>query len=159
MVCVFASVAVWLGCRDDLGVESQWAIGSGGVDAAPVDAPIDAFGSAIDAAIDAGSAIDARIDAGSAIDAGPIDAGPIDAGPIDARPIDAAIDAGGIGGPAQDASGPDGGRGTEVGALDRTSFYACAGGGCGSATGTGAWLPIAVAVGLTLRRRRRAAVA
>jgi hypothetical protein len=38
--------------------------------------------------------------------------------------------------------------------LDRTSFYACAGGGCGSTTGAEVWLPLVVALGFGIRRPR-----
>ncbi|MEO7733637.1 MAG: hypothetical protein ABIY55_21920, partial [Kofleriaceae bacterium] len=61
----------------------------------------------------------------------------------------------GIGGPPLDAStGLDAGRVTEVGALDQTSFYACAGGG--STTGVGLGLPMLIVAGFAIRRRRRA---
>jgi hypothetical protein len=181
LVVMSAIAAAWIGCRDDygiddydLGLDPGIGTGSDGSDAAvdapidgsggsgsdaAVDAPIDGSGSGIDAAIDApGVPIDAAIDApGPPIDAPgpPIDApGP----PIDAPgpPIDAAIDDAG-GGSMQ---GPgDGGRGDAGGSndlqpLDRTSFYACAEGGCGSTTGAEVWLPLAIAIGFALRRPR-----
>ena len=95
--------------------------------------------------------VDAAVDA--AIDA------PVD-GPGSA--VDAAVDAanGSMQGPGDAAGGGDA-RGTnDLGPLDRTSFYACAGGGCGSTTGAEVWLPLAIAIGFALRRpraRRRAA--
>jgi uncharacterized protein (TIGR03382 family) len=130
--------------------------GSDGSDAA-VDGPIDGSGggSDIDAAVDApidgsnGSDIDAAIDApGPPIDAPgpPIDApGP----PIDAPgpPIDAP------GGGSMQGPG-DGGGTNDLRPLDRTSFYACAEGGCGSTTGAEVWLPLAIAIGFALRRPR-----
>jgi MYXO-CTERM domain-containing protein len=83
------------------------------------------------------------IDAGTGIDAG--------AGSDAGTGVD-----GGISGPPLDArTGPDAGRGTESGALDQTSFYACAGGG--STTGVGLALPMLIVAGLAIRRRRRSA--
>jgi uncharacterized protein (TIGR03382 family) len=182
VVSLVASAAAWVGCRDDFDIETQAAVGSddagsgtldtlgsdidagsgsdaggepGGSDAGGEpggsDAGADA-GSGMDAGIDGGSGADAGIDGGSGADAGIDGGGGIDAGAV----VDAGTesDAGVIGGPGDAAGAPDGSPGSGVGALDRTSFYACAGGGCGSATGTEVWLPIVVAVGLAIRRRR-----
>ncbi len=156
VVTLFAGAAVWAGCRDDLElIASDDELGSDTIDArVELDARVvrDARGSGSDARLDA-DIVDAPVDSGggSGSDAR-IDAG-IDA-PIDAA-IDAAMaDAGSIGGPGDAGGGPDSSHGPDVGVLDRTSFYACAGGGCGTATGMELWLPVAFAVGFAIRRRR-----
>ena len=162
LVVLLATAAAWLGCRQGLGLDRQFAIGSG---TDTIDAAIDVGGgpgSGSDAAIDA--AIDAPIDGGSGSDAmvdASIDATTLDAaidGPGDAvidAPGDASIAPDGPGpSPSDDASSGDGHRGSNPGPLDQTSFYACAGGGCGSTAGAEVWLPIAIAVGFATRRRR-----
>jgi uncharacterized protein (TIGR03382 family) len=177
LVVLCAIAAAWIGCRDDYGVEDYelgldpgigTGTGSDGSDASVDDAPTDGSDGS-DAAVD-----DAPIDGsnGSGSDAGPLDGQidapgpaidapgpPIDAPgpPIDAPgpPIDAPgppIDAGGGGsmqGPGGDAGGTN-----DLRPLDRTSFYACAEGGCGSTTGAEVWLPLALAIGFALRRPR-----
>jgi len=62
-------------------------------------------------------------------------------------------DAGG----GDDAGGPDAatGRHGEDNGLDRTSFYACAGGGSGAALGAGLVLPIAAMIAIRRHRRPR----
>jgi hypothetical protein len=95
-------------------------------------------------AIDAPPPPDAKIDAAPPIDA------MIDAAPTD-PPIDAMIDAAA---PEDALARGDALRAGEAGPLDRTSFYACAGG-----PAPAGWfevgLPIAAALTLALRRRRR----
>ena len=143
LVVLSAIAAAWIGCRDDFGVEDHelglapgtgtgTGTGTDGIDAA-IDAPDPGSGS-----VDAG--VDAAIDA----------------------PVDSPVDApdGSMQGPGDAAVGGDA-RGTnDLGPLDRTSFYACAGGGCRSSTGAEVWLPLAIALGFALRRpraRRRSA--
>jgi hypothetical protein len=78
-------------------------------------------------------------------------------GMVDAA-IDDAIDAptGSSGAPGDATGAPDAPDARRNGgnALDRTSFYACAGGGCGSTTGAEVWLPLVVALGFGIRRPR-----
>jgi hypothetical protein len=178
LVVLFAIAAAWLGCRVDFDlVDQEIGIGTGtGTDM--VDAPVDIAGEgsgSVDAAVDApvdgsgsGSDIDAAVDApvdspgsgsvDAAVDAA-IDAPDNGSGMVDAA-IDAAIDApiGSSEAPG-DATGAPDARRNDGNALDRTSFYACAGGGCGSTTGAEVWLPLVVALGFGFRRpraRRRA---
>lgn len=185
LVVLFAIAAAWLGCRVDLDLmDQQIGIGTGtGTGTDTVDAPVDVAGEgsgSVDAAVDApvdgsgsGSDIDAAVDApvdspgsgsvDAAVDAAvdaPVDgSGTADAATDDAA-VDAAIDAptGSSEAPGDAGGAPDARR-SDGNALDRTSFYACAGGGCGSTSGAEVWLPLVVALGFGLRRpraRRRA---
>ena len=195
VVCLLASAAAWVGCRDDLGEEllplavgsATDAAGLGGdaygggsaFDALPVtdgsgeggvpdageggvpDAPPDAGSGVPDAPPDAGSGVP---DAGSGVPDAPPDAGSGEGGVPDARPDasgDGAPPDGGDGdgdgdggdGVADAAGRPDARRGPTLDTIDRTSFYACAGGPASAGLEVG--LPIALALGIAVRRRRR----
>jgi MYXO-CTERM domain-containing protein len=139
LVVLFAIAAAWLGCRVDLDLMDR-EIGTGtgagtGTGTDTVDAPVDVTGEG------SGSA-DAAVDA------------PADS-PGSGSDIDAAVDApiGSSEAPGDAAGAPDARR-NEGNSLDRTSFYACAGGGCGSTTGADVWLPLVVALGFGFRRTR-----
>ena len=160
LVVLSAIAAAWIGCRDDYGTwdhELGLAPGTGtGTGTDTIDAP---GSGSVDAAIDA--PIDGSDGSGSDIDAAVIDAPVIDAPVIDAPgsgTADAAVDAGN-GGSMQGPGDGGSGGGSDPAGLDRTSFYACAGGGCGSTTGAEVWLPLVIAIGFAIRRprgRRRA---
>jgi hypothetical protein len=145
LVVVLAIAAAWLGCRVDLALIDE-GIGAGtGTGTDTVDAVVDVGGEgsgSADAAVDA--PIDGSDGSGSDIDAA------VDAA-VDA-PIDAPTGSSEVPGDATGA--PDARRGGEGNALDRTSFYACAGGGCGSTTGAEVWLPLVIALGFAIRRPR-----
>lgn len=166
VVSLVASAAVWVGCRDDLGdetlpllvIDDAAVLGVGSADGGMPDA-----GSGSGTGIDAPGVPDAGSDSGTVVDA----PGVPDAGSGEGGPPDAGSDAG-LGGDAYGGGGgtddggttttdgggrPDARRGPEIDPVDRTSFYACAG-GPGSA-GVEVGLPIGLALAIAVRRRRR----
>jgi hypothetical protein len=180
VVSLLASAAAWSGCRDDLGDEALPLLVGGGtaaLDAIVVldDAVVltDGSGSGEGGIPDAPGEIDAGSGEGGIPDApGGIDAGSGEGGIPDAPSgidagtggdaygggtIDGAVDgATDDSGDATDDGGggrPDARRGPEIDPIDRTSFYACAG-GPGSA-GLEVGLPIGLALAIAVRRRRR----
>jgi len=164
VVSLLASAAAWSGCRDDLGDEALPLLVGGGtaaLDAIVVldDAVVLADGSGsgeggipdAPGGIDAGSGEGGIPDAPSGIDAG-TGGDAYGGGTIDGA-VDGATD---DSGDATDDGGggrPDARRGPEIDPIDRTSFYACAG-GPGSA-GLEVGLPIGLALAIAVRRRRR----
>jgi hypothetical protein len=126
VVSLLACTAAWVGCHVEVGQQEQQAVGSG-TDAAVLDSIViipDGSGS------DAGS--------GSGSDAG------TGGGTDDAGSDGSSDDAGGSGTPLHPGEG---------GSLDRTSFYACAGGPASAGLEVG--LPIGLALIFAVRRRRR----
>lgn len=152
VVSLLASSAAWIGCHADLDEKLQeLAAGSDGgvvLDTLPVlDTVVvtDGSGSAIpDAGTTPGS--DAAGEGGGSGDGGTT-TGSDDGGTTTGS------DDGGTGGSGDGGSG--GGNPLQPGgnALDRTSFYACAGGPASAGLEVG--LPIGLALVLAVRRRRR----
>jgi MYXO-CTERM domain-containing protein len=151
IVAAAALASGWLGCRDVTGSSAQELIALDSMIAS--DAPI---GSGSDGAV---IVSDGAVAPGS-------DGGSTPGSDGGSTPgSDAATGSGSDAAPAGDdagvMSGDDGGgdaaQGAPAAALDRTSFYACAGGGCRTSgeTTSGMVLVAGVVIGV-LRRRRRA---
>jgi hypothetical protein len=176
VVALLASAAAWGGCRGDLMDASQLAIAGSGTDGGFGG---DAYGGGLPGS-DAGVIVadtgegglpDAAVaDTGSGSGEGGVpDAAVVDTGSgsgeggvPDAAVADTGSGSGSGDGAVDDAGALDDGgsaargdarRGPDVPALDRTSFYACAGGPASAGLEVG--LPIAVALAFAVRRRRR----
>jgi len=150
VVSLLASAAAWVGCRTDLGEESHELIGSDAMGG-------DAYGGTTPGS-DAGIVPDTI----AVLDTIPVTDGSGEGGVPDGGSGSGSND-GGSGSGSDDGgtggSGDDGG-GTgnplhpgEGDSLDRTSFYACAGGPASAGLEVG--LPIGLALVLAVRRRRR----
>jgi hypothetical protein len=167
VVALLASAAAWVGCRDqDAELEGQ-VIGSGTDAGGGLDVIVvldDAIVIGSDGGGEPGPGSDAGTtgsgsDAGttgSGSDAGTTGSGS-DAGTTGGGDDAGAPDDGNAGGTTDAGTGTGGRRGVGDEPIDRTSFYACAGGGSGSAIGAGLGLPLAVAFATARRRRRRRA--
>ena len=164
VVSVIASAAAWVGCRDDLGDEDLSLVaGSGtvGLDAIVVSDDVGS-GAGSDAAVVPDTGGDGPMGSDAPIaDAGSGEGGPGSDGGVGGDAYgggtDARTDGGTDGGGGIDDDGgggrPDARRGAEIDSLDRTSFYACAGGPASAGLEVG--LPIGLALAIAGRRRRR----
>lgn len=172
VVCLFASAAAWVGCRDDLDDLSQPLVGSGtdggfggdaygggtgtGSDGGVVVVVNDATGGSdgsgeggvpdagTGSGSDAGSGMGSDAGLGSGSDGGSGEGGIGDGGIATDDAGNPIVDGGGTG---------DALRAGELPSLDRTSFYACAGGPAPAGVELG--LPIGLALVFAVRRRRR----
>jgi hypothetical protein len=179
VVSLLASAAAWVGCRDDLGDEALLLLPGSGTDAGMGG---DAYGGGSgvpdavvaidDAAVPGdgsgeGGIPDADSGSGMGSDAAIPDAGSGEGGPGSDAGMGGDADGGGAGsddgggsgsddggGATDDGGGrPDARRGPAIDPIDRTSFYACAGGPASAGVEVG--LPIALALAIAVRRRRR----
>jgi hypothetical protein len=146
VVSLLASAAAWVGCRTDLDEQSQGLIASDAMGG-------DAYGGGT-----AGSDAGISLDTIAVLDTIMVTDGSGEGGMTDGS----GSDDGGTGGGSDDGGGGAGGDGGGTGnplrpgegdGLDRTSFYACAGGPASAGLEVG--LPIGVALVLAVRRRRR----